>query len=91
MSECENGTGGGDDLRKCPLGRRFNLSSKLAEYTWGTMGMRQPFQPGGMDNGDDDAAKYGDDNNSEEDDYNNPLLSEEATKNAQQALTIGSK
>jgi len=39
-SECENGTGGGDDMRKRPLGGRGNLSSKLVEYTRGTMGVR---------------------------------------------------
>ena len=78
-------------MRKRPLGGRGNLSSKLVEYTRGTMGVRRPFRPGGMDNGDDDAAKYGDDDNSEEDDYNNPFLSEEATRNARRALTIGSK
>lgn len=77
-SERDNGSRGGDDLQKRPLGG--NLSSKLVEYTRGTMGARRPFRPGGMD-----------DDNAEEDECNNPFLSEEATRNARRALTIGSK
>ena len=77
----------GDDLRKRPLGG--NLSSKLVEYTRGTMGVRRPFRPGGMDDDENDNA--GDVVYNGADECSNPFLSEEATRKARRALTIGSK
>lgn len=77
----------GDDLHKRPLGG--NLSSKLVEYTRGTMGVRRPFRPGGMDDDENDNAGDVDYNGADE--CSNPFLSEEATRNARRALTIGSK
>ena len=77
--------GGSADLHQRPL--QGNLSSKLVEYTRGTMGVRRPFRPGGMeddildDNGSDDYA----------DEEESKYLTEEATRNARRALTIGSK
>ncbi len=74
-----------------------NLSSKLVEYTRGTMGVCRPFRPGGMDDYEDvdDAGGYQDDNaiNDDHEGENcvNPFLSEEAIANARRALTIGSK
>jgi len=81
----ENG-GGGSDLHR-PL--QGNLSSKLVEYTRGTMGVRRPFKPGGMDA--DDNEYQNEDNDEQEEVEVNPYLTEEATRNARLALTIGSK
>lgn len=62
----------GDTLR--PL--QGNLSSKLVEYTRGTMGVRRPFRPGGMDDEVEDNQQIGED-----------YLSEEAIKRAREGLT----
>ena len=70
----------GNDLIQRPL--QGNLSSKLVEYTRGTMGVRRPFRPGGLD-GEDDFAP----GEAHESEY----LTEEAIDNARLALTIGSK
>ena len=84
----ESGNQVAGDVQHRPL--QGNLSSKLSEYTRGTMGVRRPFRPGGMDNDDDE---YQDDNVKEitattaESEY----LSEEAVTNARRALTLGSK
>ena len=45
------------DVQSRPL--QGNLSSKLVEYTRGTMGVRRPFRPGGMDDGDDQFLEDG--------------------------------
>ncbi len=83
------GTG---ELQHRPL--QGNLSSKLSEYTRGTMGVRRPFRPGGMD--DDD--NYYEDEYHDDDGKGNiastaesEYLSEEAITNARRALTLGSK
>jgi hypothetical protein len=102
--DSDGGGGGGpgrrDDDRNDPRGRPLggNLSSKLVEYTRGRMGVRRPFKPGGMD---DDEEGYGYDRDDDDDDDDdekkkdidrkNPFLSEEATRNARRALTIGSR
>jgi antiviral helicase SKI2 len=80
-----------NDLHKRPLGG--NLSSKLVEYTRGTMGVRRPFRPGGMDDDDNetDNAENVENNDAADECCSNPFLSEEATRNARRALTIGSK
>ena len=85
---------GRNDPRCRPLGG--NLSSKLVEYTRGRMGVRRPFKPGGMD--DEEGERYGYDSDDDDDDEKkvdvdrgNPFLSEEATRNARRALTIGSR
>mmetsp|Transcript_11994 Transcript_11994/g.26099 ORF Transcript_11994/g.26099 Transcript_11994/m.26099 type:complete len:1429 (-) Transcript_11994:47-4333(-) len=67
----------GNDLTQRPL--QGNLSSKLVEYTRGTMGVRRPFRPGGLD--DEDAGEA----------YESEYLTKEAIDNARLALTIGSK
>lgn len=90
-SNVDNNNGGRNDLHQRPL--QGNLSSKLVEYTRGTMGVRRPFRPGGMD--DDDDENYNEEENAneneEEEEETNPYLSEEATKNAREALRLGSK
>ena len=70
----------GNDLTQRPL--QGNLSSKLVEYTRGTMGVRRPFRPGGLDDEDESAAGEA---------YESEYLTEEAVNNARLALTIGSK
>ena len=54
------------------------------------MGVRRPFRPGGMDDDDDNYYAEGDVDAAEEEEMN-PYLSEEATKNAREALRLGSK
>jgi len=87
-SDYDGEAGNNNDPNHRPL--QGNLSSKLVEYTRGTMGVRRPFRPGGME--EEDAA-----DNYEDDAFNNlsslesEYLSEEATMNARQALTMGSK
>lgn len=78
----ENGNQAAGDVQHRPL--QGNLSSKLSEYTRGTMGVRRPFRPGGMD--DDEIEEDGAEENIESE-----YLSEEATTNARRALTLGSK
>ena len=80
----ENGNQTAGDVQHRPL--QGNLSSKLSEYTRGTMGVRRPFRPGGMDD-DDEIEEDGVEENNMESEY----LSEEATTNARRALTLGSK
>lgn len=74
-----------NDLNQRPL--QGNLSSKLVEYTRGTMGVRRPFRPGGMDEDEHAPGDYDD----EELEVESKYLSEEATLNARRALTMGSK
>lgn len=78
---------GNSDLNQRPL--QGNLSSKLVEYTRGTMGIRRPFRPGGFDDVDEEGV--GADGYGDEEEEENPYLSEEATINARKALTLGSK
>ena len=94
----ENGnqaaTTGSGELQHRPL--QGNLSSKLSEYTRGTMGVRRPFRPGGMDDDDDDDEhdEYQDDDakgNITTTAVESEYLSEEAITNARRALTLGSK
>ncbi|KAL9181427.1 hypothetical protein ACHAXT_010232 [Thalassiosira profunda] len=82
-SDYDEEAGNTNDLHHRPL--QGNLSSKLTEYTRGTMGVRRPFRPGGMD--DDDNVDEADDLSALQSEY----LSEEATANARRALTVGSK
>lgn len=79
----EIGNQAAGDVQHRPL--QGNLSSKLSEYTRGTMGVRRPFRPGGMDD-DDEIEEDGAEENMESE-----YLSEEATTNARRALTLGSK
>lgn len=74
----------GDDVTSRPL--QGNLSSKLVEYTRGTMGVRRPFRPGGVDDEDDNSHEVDYD---EED--NGGFLSEEAIKRAREGLTKNTK
>jgi len=84
----ESGNQAAGDVQHRPL--QGNLSSKLSEYTRGTMGVRRPFRPGGMDDDDDE---YQDDDIKEDiaTTVESKYLSEEAVTNARRALTLGSK
>ncbi len=82
----ESGNQTAGDVQHRPL--QGNLSSKLSEYTRGTMGVRRPFRPGGMDD-DDDVDEFKDDGTKEN--LESEYLSEEAVTNARKALTLGSK
>lgn len=88
-SDGDNTTTRTNDLHQRPL--QGNLSSKLVEYTRGTMGVRRPFRPGGMDEEEVANELYNDQGNNRDTSLESQYLSEEATVNARNALSIGSK
>jgi len=74
---------GDDDVTSRPL--QGNLSSKLVEYTRGSMGVRRPFRPGGLDDEVDDSRGV------DYDEEDGGFLSEEAIKRAREGLTKNTK
>ena len=80
---------GGGNIQSRPL--QGNLSSKLVEYTRGTMGVRRPFRPGGMameEEAYESMSIISEENGTKEDD---DFLSEEATKRARDGLIKSSR